>query len=149
MQQVSVHIILVNDNDKDRNSFTKALEELKIKTLVDIFEDRKQLMDYLNNDKISLPHLIFIDSDMPLKQGVECLQGIRNNIRFKDVVLAIYSNSPFGKDVEDAMVIGANVYLRKPDNYAALKKVLTEVMTLYWQYNTSGFNKEMFICTIN
>jgi CheY-like chemotaxis protein len=85
---------------------------------------------------------------MPFKTGIECLEEIRNNVRLKHLAIAIYSTSSTEKDIEETFVKGANIYIRKPNNFNDLKRIMKEVITLNWQYHTSGLNKENFLLNI-
>lgn len=82
---------------------------------------------------------------MPKKNGIECLHEIKAEKRFDDIAIAIYSTSSSEEHIEETFVNGANIYIKKPSDFASLKKVLTEVVTINWQYHTSGLNKENFL----
>jgi DNA-binding NarL/FixJ family response regulator len=105
-------------------------------------------MDYLVLPDIKLPHILFLDLNMPGKTGIECLKEIRANTRFKDVSVAIYSTSSSEKDIEDTFIEGANIYIKKPNDFSALKKVIKEVINMNWQFHTSGLNIETFFFSI-
>tara|TARA_R110002049_G_scaffold114646_1_gene265883 strand:+ start:1373 stop:1819 length:447 start_codon:yes stop_codon:yes gene_type:complete len=145
MQEEDVYIVLADDDEDDRLFFEEAFEELKINTKVKTYNDGVELMDYLNNEKGLLPNILFLDLNMPKKSGIECLEEIKSNNRFKDIAIAIYSTSASEEDIENTFVIGANIYIKKPDNFKKLKKILSNVVTINWQYHTSGLNKDNFL----
>ncbi|MDK2773115.1 MAG: response regulator [Flavobacterium sp.] len=138
-------ITLADDDEDDRLLFTDAFDELKINTVVNTFNNGQLLMDHLNNPESVLPHIIFLDLNMPIKNGMECLAEIKQNDRFKDIAIAIYSTSSSDEDVENTFVLGANVYIKKPSDFNTLKEVLNDVVTVNWQYYTSGLNKDNFL----
>ncbi|MEZ4787019.1 response regulator [Flavobacterium haoranii] len=138
-------ITLADDDEDDRLLFTDAFDELKINTVVNTFNNGQLLMDHLNNPESVLPHIIFLDLNMPIKNGMECLAEIKQNDRFKDIAIAIYSTSSSEEDVENTFVLGANVYIKKPSDFNTLKEVLNDVVTVNWQYYTSGLNKDNFL----
>lgn len=148
MQKTVVHVLLADDDEDDRQAFQDAFLETKMDTLVTTVNDGRQLMDYLYDKSRSLPDIVFLDLNMPAKNGVECLKEIRSDARFKDMTIAIYSTSLSDQDVEDTFVAGANVYIRKPNNYSSLKNILEIVMNINWQYHMSGLNKETFLLSI-
>ena len=148
MQQGPLHIVLADDDEDDRLFFKEAFEEIKIKTIVDTVNDGVELMDFLNKPDLVLPHVLFLDLNMPRKNGLECLQEIRNNKKLKDLSVAIYSTSASEDDIEETFVKGANVYIKKPNDFNILKKILGEVITINWQYHTSGLNKENFLLSL-
>jgi len=148
MNHDALHILLADDDDDDRLFFKDAIEEVKVKTVVTMVNDGVELMDYLNKFDIQLPNLVFLDLNMPRKGGMECLKEIRSNNRLKDISIAIYSTSGLEKDIEETFVKGANIYIKKPNDFEVLKDILAKVITINWQYHTSGLNRENFLLNI-
>ena len=148
MSQNPLHILLADDDDDDRLSFKDAFEELKVKTVVTMVNDGVELMDFLHKPGIDLPHIVFLDLNMPRKSGMQCLKEIRSNNKLKDLSIAIYSTSGLEKDIEETFVKGANIYIKKPNDFELLKTMLAKVININWQYHTSGLNKENFILNV-
>ena len=145
MNKEYMHIILADDDEDDRLFFTDAFEEIKINTKVQTCNDGAELMDYLNNEEAILPEILFLDLNMPKKNGIECLHEIKSNPRLKGIAIAIYSTSSSEEHIEETFVNGANIYIKKPNDFNALKKVLSDVVTINWQYQTSGLNRDNFL----
>lgn len=148
MQKEHITIALADDDEDDRLFFTDAFEELKINTVVSTHCDGEELMNYLHNPETVLPNILFLDLNMPKKNGFECLLEIKKEQKFDTIAIAIYSTSSSEEDIENTFVHGANVYIKKPSEFSTLKKILSEVVTLNWQYHTSGLNKENFLLRI-
>ena len=140
-----LHILLADDDIDDRNFFTDAFEKVKIKFNISTFNDGVELMGYLNNNENPLPHIIFLDLNMPRKSGFECLKEIRKTDRLKDLSVAIYSTSTSDQDIEETFIAGANIYIKKPNDFEKLKGILSDIVHINWQYITDGLNKESFI----
>lgn len=145
MSEDFIHIILADDDEDDRDFFSEAFSEIKIKTKLNLFNDGEQLMNYLLKPDSVLPHILFLDLNMPIKSGIECLHEIKQEEHLKDIAIAIYSTSASDEDIEETFVSGANIYIKKPNDFGMLKKILSDVVTLNWQYQTSGLNKENFL----
>ncbi|RZJ76148.1 MAG: response regulator [Flavobacterium sp.] len=148
MHPLPLRIILVDDDHDDRYFFKEAFSQVRIKYVLSSFEDGVELMDYLLDPENELPHIIFLDLNMPRKSGLVCLKEIREDSRLKNISVAIYSTSSSQQDIEDTFVLGANVYIKKPNDHASLKKVLTDVVHINWQYISEGLNKESFILSM-
>ncbi len=148
MNQDPIHVLLADDDEDDRLIFKGALEEVKVKTRVTLVNDGVQLMEYLTKAENDRPDIVFLDLNMPRKNGIECLQEIRRDKNIKDLSIAIYSTSASDYDIEDTFVKGANIYIKKPNDFPALVKVLDEVITINWQYQTSALNRENFVLSI-
>ena len=118
MEKEYIHIILADDDEDDRMFFTDAFDELKINTKVQTFINGAELMNYLNEDTCILPNVLFLDLNMPKKNGIECLLEIKENERFKDIAIAIYSTSSSEEHIEETSVNGANIYIKKPNDFA-------------------------------
>jgi CheY-like chemotaxis protein len=144
----AMHILIADDDEDDRTFFSEAMAELKMNNKLTLFNDGKDLIDYLSDPEIIMPHILFLDLNMPYMSGFECLKLIRSNNRFKDVSIAIYSTSSSEKDIEETFIEGANIYIKKPDDFTKLKKVIKEVLNINWQFHSSGLNKETFFFSI-
>ena len=145
MSQDIIQIILADDDQDDRDFFSDAFDELKIKTKVSLFNDGQQLMDYLLIESSVLPQILFLDLNMPFKSGIECLHEIKSIDRLKDIAIAIYSTSASDEDIEETFINGANIYIKKPSEFETLKKILGNIVTINWQYQTSGLNKDNYL----
>lgn len=145
MQSDYIHIILADDDADDRLFFADAFDELKISTKVNTFNDGVELMNYLNKEDALLPNVLFLDLNMPKKTGMECLIEIKANNKMSGIAIAIYSTSASEEDIEKTFVLGANIYIKKPDSFNKLKKVLSEVVSINWQYHTNSLNKDNFL----
>jgi len=145
------HILLADDDADDRQFFTEAIGELKMEHKLSVFADGRELMDYLehpDNQAIKVPQILFLDLNMPCKTGLDCLKEIRENSKYSNLSIAIYSTSSSEKDVEESFIGGANIYIKKPNDFTKLKKVIKDVVSMNWQFHTSGLNKETFLFSI-
>jgi CheY-like chemotaxis protein len=123
-------ILLADDDRDDRFLFQEALNELPVKSTLKTVHDGEQLMEYLEQNSKNLPDVLFLDLNMPRKNGFECLSEIKLNDDLKDLPVIMFSTS-FPRDVnyEEDMIkmlykIGAHDYIRKPANFDELKEVI-------------------------
>lgn len=141
--------VIVADNDENTLIFFKnILKELKISIKVQCFCNGKDMMLYLNNNDAVVPEIVFIKYTIPGKDSMECLEEIEANSKFNNMVTTIFSEPIPENEIEDIFVKGANIFMKKPESFESLKKVLTEVITINWQYHTSGLNKDNFILKV-
>lgn len=148
MKPIKTRILLADDDEDDRLFFADALESLKVETEVVAVNDGEKLMQYLEDVSNELPHILFLDLNMPCRNGFECLDAIRISERLKHMTVAIYSTSADERDIETAFVKGANVYIRKPSDFDSLKKALSDVLSVNWQFQTGGLNRDTFLFSI-
>ena len=140
-----ITIYLADDDADDRLFFTDAFDELKINTVVNTVKNGRELINFLEHSETVLPNIIFLDLNMPILNGIDCLKEIKQNDKYKDIAIAIYSTSSSEQDIENTFVLGANIYIKKPSSFNDLKKILSDVVTINWQYHTNGLNKENFL----
>lgn len=143
-----MNIILADDDADDRTLFKEAIGEIAIQTKLSLFKDGKDLMDHLLQPGTLLPEIVFLDLNMPIKNGMQCLKAIRKNERLKNLCVAIYSTSSSEADIENTFVNGANIYINKPNSFTALKKAIEKVLKLNWQYHTSALDRDNFLLRI-
>lgn len=148
MQKNTIYILLADDDEDDRNFFYDAFKEIKLNTQVKLVKDGFELMSLLKNREEIVPHILFLDLNMPRKSGMECLVEIKQLDYLKDMAIAIYSTSSSESDIEETFIKGANIYIKKPNYFDALIKTLNVVTTLNWQYQTNNLNKENFLFSI-
>jgi CheY-like chemotaxis protein len=148
MKNEPLHILLADDDEGDRLIFKEAFEELKLKTVVQTVNDGIALMKYLHDEAMPLPDILFLDLNMPRKNGLECLKEIKQDDRLKDISIAIYSTSASEMDMEATFLNGANIYINKPNDYNILKQSLEKAVSVAHLYREPDFNKENFLLKI-
>ena len=148
MNKEYLNVILVDSNEGNRFFFKKIFKDLKIGIKILTFENGEELMNYLNCQQVLIPEILFMEKDIPKKSSLDCLEEIKSVIRFDQMVITIYSKYLSPDEEENIFVKGANIIMEKPDNYVDLKKVLSEIITINWQYHTSGLNKNNFIMKV-
>ena len=105
-------------------------------------------MEWLNKENILLPHLLFLDLNMPRKNGLQCLKEIRSNKKLKDISIAIFSTSDSEEDIEKTFLNGANVYITKPNDFNLLKQLLEKAVMTAFQYQVQSMKRENFLLRI-
>ncbi|UWX54402.1 response regulator [Maribacter litopenaei] len=141
-------ILLVDDDEDDREFFADALVGVDLNTQLQQLDNGKSCLDYLLQQIENLPNLIFLDLNMPIMNGFECLAEIRKNPLLKELPIAIYSTSSSDKDIEQTFLNGANIYIKKPSSFEDLKKSLKQVIKMNWAYHMDDFKKENFLLRI-
>jgi CheY-like chemotaxis protein len=148
MKKEPLQILLADDDDVDRMLFKTALNETEIEINFQKVNDGTQLMKYLAIIDQPLPHFLFLDLNMPLKSGLECLIEIRSNILYKDIPIAIYSTSASNRDVDETFSNGATMYIKKPNDFIELIQVLKKAILAIHTYRISPFNRANFLVTV-
>ncbi len=129
VNQITLNILLADDDKDDRFFFEKALKVSSIPTHLITIEDGEKLLIYLSKNSDRLPDVLFLDFNMPRKNGSECLQEIKNNQKLKHLPVIIYSTY-IHKDLADLLYKnGAHGFIRKV-NHEELEKTLHHILSL-------------------
>lgn len=125
----NANILLADDDKDDCLIFQEALEELEISTNLTTVYDGEQLMQLLTNSSIDSFQILFLDLNMPRKNGIDCLQAIKRNEKLKSLPVIIFSTSYEEKIADLLFINGAQQYISKPANFSELKKVIHQAIT--------------------
>ncbi len=143
-----MYIVLADDDSDDRELFSEALEGAGVEVNLETVPDGESLMNLLNASEI-LPDLIFVDLNMPNKNGKDCLTEIRDSDVLNHIPVIIYSTSSSPKDIEETFEYGANLYVTKPSTFADLKQVTSSVISMNWDKQRPRSNKNNFLFNRN
>jgi CheY-like chemotaxis protein len=141
----NILVLLADDDADDRILFKDAVEQIDLGVTLKSLESGIELMKYLNDVKNPLPYLIFLDLNMPKKNGFECLEEIRQHDRLKHLCVIIYSTSSQFKDILETLNKGANLYFTKPSTFQDLVSRLRKIFTLNWDEFKPNLSMEKFV----
>lgn len=127
-----IRVILADDDKDDQQLFEEALDHTNVKTELSVADNGQDLMDHLHDSSVPNPDVIFLDINMPVKSGKECLMEIKSDEELKDIPCVVYSTSSSEKDINDTYNTGANLFVIKPVSFARIVKVLTHIFTFRW-----------------
>lgn len=124
-------LFYAEDDQDDIFLFQSVLNEMNIAHELVVASNGQELIDNLNNPPPS-PQLVFIDLNMPVKNGLESLEEIRASIEYGKVPIIILSTSSDEEAIERAKELGADMYIVKPTNYGQLRAFLQECLAIDW-----------------
>ncbi|MES2559197.1 MAG: response regulator [Bacteroidota bacterium] len=129
------NIFLAEDDADDRMFFEDALKQVAITTHLTLANDGLELMSNLETvTEPPPPDVIFLDLNMPRKNGFQCLEEIRNTHKLKDIPVVIFSTTDNEDAVNRTYQQGANHYICKPRSFELLVEAIETVLTLeMWQ----------------
>lgn len=125
-------IFLADDDEDDCLLFQDAMNEVAMDHELVISYDGQELLEALDARVPPAPRVIFIDLNMPRKNGLECLREIRRIEKLKDIPVIILSTSSQADSIEMAYASGADHYVTKPGTYSMLKKTIQLVLSIDW-----------------
>ena len=128
----SIFILLADDDAGDCILFKDAIDQLKQNVSLEVCNNGFTLMKYLSNPKNHLPDFIFLDLNMPLKNGIECLQEIKKSAKWKHIKTVILSTTCNPDQKTELYNLGADLCLQKPNSFSTFKNILSKCLQMDW-----------------
>jgi CheY-like chemotaxis protein len=124
-------ILIAEDEDDEAILLQRALKKAAITNPIRRVKNGEQAIEYLaasgafaDRAEYPLPLLVLLDLNMPKKSGFEVLAWIRAQPSLKSLAVDILSGSCREEDIEKALLLGANLYLKKPITLLDLDQLL-------------------------
>ena len=131
--------IFYTDDDKDDQAlFTEVVGEIERHVTVYTQNNGKELLEMLENPP-PRPHLVFLDLNMPVKNGYDVLRELKNK-KDQYTPVIIFSTSDDDRAVSLSRDLGASLFVTKPASYTEYKKTLAHVLSIDWQNRDSDDN---------
>ncbi|UOQ73159.1 response regulator [Hymenobacter cellulosilyticus] len=134
-------ILVVEDSVEDFTALGRAFRKHALPNQLLRCEDGDQALEYLQGYgkhadwPPQLPVFVLLDLNLPGTDGRTVLETLKRDPRLQSIPVIIFSTSTNSRDIEDCYRLGANSYLTKPIEYAALEEK-TRLLVRYW-LNTS------------
>ena len=123
------NILLADDDVEECFLFKSVAFKVAPQIAVQTVNDGDQVAGAL---AVIRPDLLFLDLNMPCKNGIQCLQELKDDINYRSIPVIVYSTSSSPLDVNQAYGFGANLYIQKPAVYKDLLETLLQVFNMNW-----------------
>jgi CheY-like chemotaxis protein len=112
-------ILLVDDDAEDREIIRDALGDLGYDSVIHFEENGEKALSFLETAYTSgtLPSMVILDLNMPRMNGTQTLRKLKNDNRFRDLPVIIYSTSLNKIERDECLALGAHSYVIKPVSY--------------------------------
>lgn len=145
MNEEDAVLIMVDDDEDDQLIAREAFEEIGLKARLVFLDNGQSLVDYLQGNEPyadrehhPMPSMVMLDINMPRMNGLEVLEYVKADSVFKSLPIVVLTNSGDPETIRRCYEMGASSYIRKPLEYAELKKALDNIRR-YW-FETVSFN---------
>lgn len=122
----AVQILMVDDDIDDQLLFQRALKKIDSSFGCEIAEDGVEALVKLEIPPP--PDLIFLDLNMPVMNGFECLIALKKEEKFKDIPVIIFSTACDNITIEKTRELGANAFFPKPTDFSHLLSKLDNLL---------------------
>jgi CheY-like chemotaxis protein len=120
-------ILYAEDDPEDVDVFKEAVKSIDPTIGCIVAKDGKEAIEILEN-AIVLPDYIFLDVNMPLLNGKECLTEIKSRKELKSIPVIIYTTSTRQNDIRDFKSLGAAEYIIKPNTFSQVLQSLSKIL---------------------
>ena len=130
-------ILVIEDNPLDQKLFQEAINETNDKCLTHAIYDGSKVMDFLKNKNhnpnlpFQRPDIIFLDLNLPGKNGYDILREIKKSKKLSLIPIIIITNSIHYKDLEKCYELQASSFLTKALEIKQFKEDIKNLI-FYW-----------------
>jgi CheY-like chemotaxis protein len=124
------NVILAEDDIDDQNIFQIALQEVSPQIQLDFVSNGKELLETLKTHR---PDILFLDLEMPYKNGLECLVEIRNDPKLEKIPVVVFSSTTKPSNIQTAYELGAHLFFIKPPVYNDYLVSIKTILALNWK----------------
>lgn len=142
-----LNIILAEDDIDDKLLFEEAIDELPVSVELITFNNGDELMQWLSGDDNMLPDALYLDLNMPRKNGFAALGEIKRDPKLQDLPVIIFSTSTNREMIKQVFKDAAHYYIRKPASFWELKKLIYKSLKLIEKGDTILPDQESFMLT--
>ena len=118
-------ILLIDDDIDELELFADALASIDKKIECSQVKSLTEAMEYL---QFNTPAYIFIDFNMPVTNGLDCLAELRKVNKLQNTGIIMYSNHISESMQHQARNLGATDCMKKPNTIFVLVQKLKQIL---------------------
>jgi CheY-like chemotaxis protein len=123
MQKV---VLLIDDDEEEMIILSNAFEIAGIDRTCKWISNTEEALQFLQQ---TVPDCIFVDLNMPKKNGLACLLEIKSMDSMRDVPIVLYSTSVDGETTKKAREAGVAWCIQKTNSIQSLVKHLNLIFS--------------------
>ncbi len=125
-------IFYTDDDEDDLSIFTDAVESLPKKVKLQTYSGGEKLLNAIYNPPPT-PHVVFLDLNMPGKNGFDVLTELRNSEIKNNIPVIIFSTSNEPSIIERCRTLGANYFITKPVLMKDIIQSINHALEIDWK----------------
>lgn len=123
---MSKHILIVDDDKDDQQIFCDVIQDINPHFVCDTANNGLEALQHI---EIREPYdMVFMDINMPLMNGFECLKRMKELQNYRHVPVVIMSTSKSEFDYKKSIELGAYQFLPKPTDFATFQANIKSIV---------------------
>jgi CheY-like chemotaxis protein len=122
----NMQILHIDDDSEDSEYLFEALSSINRSIGFQTATDGLKALKILDSTKMDF---IFLDINMPIMNGRECIEKIKNDANFRKIPVVVLSTTINQSEVESFNKFGVYKFLKKPINYNLVKPALENILS--------------------
>jgi CheY-like chemotaxis protein len=122
-------LFLVDDDPDDKDIFQEALKVIDKTIVCYTASDGKDALSKLR-EALFLPDVVFLDLNMPVMNGKDCLKALKQDKDLKHIPVVVYSTAEAEKEKNNCLSLGAVHFISKPPQFNILVSKLQETFQI-------------------
>lgn len=125
-------IFYTDDDEDDLSIFADAVELLSKEVTLQTYSGGEKLLNAIAHSPPK-PYLIFLDLNMPGKNGFDVLTELKGSKENNDIPIIIFSTSNEPSIIEKCIALGANFFITKPVLMKDIVKAIEYSLSINWK----------------
>ena len=122
-------VLNVDDDQEDREFFCDALREIDPTIICLVAGSGMEALSLLQTQR-PRPDYIFLDINMPMMDGKQCLKALKSLPDLASIPVIMYSTSTDTREIRECYSLGAEDFLIKPHSFEKLVNDLNSIFAL-------------------
>jgi len=127
-QGCGMFVLFIDDDPEDYEVFCEALKAFNSSAECLHALNGYEALNILKNVLFVLPEYIFLDVNMPVMGGEECIINLKKNPKFKDIPVIVYSTTANAGEIATFKKLGAEHFVVKPPRFEKLVDILKKIL---------------------
>lgn len=121
-------VFIIDDDPDDSELLTEAILEVDPNIVCSSSTGSIHALNILSVDQFIIPDYIFLDLNMPMMNGKECLMELKKIEQLTGAKVVVYTTSQREDDVKEMLGLGASFFLIKPSAFEHLKNAVSYII---------------------
>lgn len=113
-----INILMIEDDTLDVMDAQRTLDRVGLLYIMQVVKNGEEALEYLErteqDNSAPRPDVMLLDLNMPKMNGIEFLQIVKNDARFRDLKVFVITTSEEKEDKEKTKALGVSGFIVKP-----------------------------------